>query len=467
LSGFVRLAALALALAAPRAIAPQENPEPTWHEVSRGGVAVRFAPGDSLAAERFLVRLLSQTRLPALPAGVPARATAYLAPDEAAFRSLTGGRVPHWGAGVALPQLAVMVIPAYASARSSPGDDAAVARHEWAHLGLHEYLPGLQVPRWFDEGYARWAEGAYDASEAWRLRLLLALGRAPPLDSLSLDWPADQASAEVAYLLAASTVAYLIEESGERGVAMFLERWRAGGSFEDALRSTYGVTSGQLEGDWRNWVKRRYGWLLVVSHSAVFWTAAGIALLLAGVGRRRWSRERMARLRAGEPGEEPAYWVEELTIRPYEADDHAAVWELHNLGLHQVGTHAGVGPWDDDLSDIPSAYLRSGGDFLVGLVEERIVAMGAYRRISDDEAEVKRMRVHPDYQRRGFGQGLLTALEMRARAVGYRTLRLDTTLKQNAARALYIKNGYVEVRRQPWRDTELVYYSKDLKPSGG
>jgi hypothetical protein len=178
--------------------APQDPPQPVWHEVARAGVSVRFASGDSLAAERYLARLLAQPPLPALPAGLPSRAIAYLAPDEAGFRALTGGRAPHWSAGVALPAEGVMVIPAYVSGRSSPGGDAAVARHEWAHLGLHEYLPGLQVPRWFDEGYARWAEGGFDASEAWRLRLLIALGRAPPLDSLTLDWPADAPSAEAA-----------------------------------------------------------------------------------------------------------------------------------------------------------------------------------------------------------------------------------------------------------------------------
>jgi hypothetical protein len=308
MSGFAGPLVFALALVGAGGASPQEGPASAWREVARGGVAVRFAAGDSLAAERVLARLLAQPRLPALASGLPSRATAYLAPDEAAFQSLTGGTAPHWGAGVALPERGVMIIPAYASRRSAPGDDAAVARHEWAHLGLHEHLSGLQVPRWFDEGYARWAEGGFDGSEAWRLRLLLALGRAPPLDSLSLDWPADQASAEVAYLLAASTVAYLVEESGERGVALLLERWRARGSFDAALVATYGVTAGQLEDDWRGWVKRRYGWLLVVSNSLLFWALAAAVLLLGTTSRRRWRRERMARLRAGEPAEDPAFW---------------------------------------------------------------------------------------------------------------------------------------------------------------
>ena len=290
---------------------PGSAQERSWGEVGRGAVRVRFAPTDSLRAERVLARLLAQSPLPALPAGVPRRAVAYLAPDEATFRSLTGGRVPDWGAGVALPAQGTIVIPAYASPRFTPGGEGAVLRHEWAHLGLHDYLEGLQVPRWFDEGYARWAENGFDASEAWRLRLLLALGRAPPLDSLTLDWPRDKASADVAYLLAASAVAYLVEESGERAMTRMLERWRQRASFDEALIATYGVTPGQFEEHWRAWVKDRFGWLLALSHSFVVWTLLGMVLLLLSLGRRRRTRERMARLRASEPTEQPVYWMEE------------------------------------------------------------------------------------------------------------------------------------------------------------
>jgi GNAT superfamily N-acetyltransferase len=40
--------------------------------------------------------------------------------------------------------------------------------------------------------------------------------------------------------------------------------------------------------------------------------------------------------------------------------------------------------------------------------------MGAFRRTDPERAEIKRMRVHPDYQGRGFGQIILSELEARA-----------------------------------------------------
>jgi hypothetical protein len=172
------------------------------------------------------------------------------------------------------------------------------------------YFRGLRIPRWFDEGYAQWASGGFDASEAWRLRVLIALGRAPPLDSLALTWPDSREEARSAYLLAASAVALLLEPAGERGLTLFFERWRAAGSFDDALRRTFGATPGQFEEDWKRHVRSRYGWLLVLSRSAALWAIMALVLLVMARVRRSRNRERFARLRASELPEAPAFWIE-------------------------------------------------------------------------------------------------------------------------------------------------------------
>jgi hypothetical protein len=171
-------------------------------------------------------------------------------------------------------------------------------------------LSGLRVPRWFDEGYAEWASGGWSPTEGWRLRVAFAVGRAPPLDSLVLDWPRDRASAELAYLLSATAVEYLLRASGERGLRLFLDAWREGESFPEAFRSVYGVTPDQFEEDWKKYVRRRYGWLFVFSHSTVFWLTLTLALLVLVRIRRGRDREALARLRATEPPDEPAYWEE-------------------------------------------------------------------------------------------------------------------------------------------------------------
>jgi hypothetical protein len=114
----------------------------------------------------------------------------------------------------------------------------------------------------------------------------------------------------LAYLLSATAVEYLVHGSGERGLRLFLERWHEEGSFNNALRRVFGVTLGQFEEDWKKYVRRRYGWLFVISHSAVFWLTLAVALLVMVRIRRGRDREALARLRAGEPPDEPAYWGE-------------------------------------------------------------------------------------------------------------------------------------------------------------
>lgn len=149
-----------------------------------------------------------------------------------------------------------------------------------------------------------------------------------------------------------------------------------------------------------------------------------------------------------------------LHIRRYEPEDRESVWRLHNEALDDVGAHLGNGPWDDDLHDIQAAYLEAGGEFLVGVLDGRVVAMGALRRISPAEAEIKRMRVEPNLQGRGHGQALLDALHRRAAQLGFSTLRLDTAVRQRAARNLYQRNGYREVRRGRIGRFDCVYYEK-------
>jgi GNAT superfamily N-acetyltransferase len=149
-------------------------------------------------------------------------------------------------------------------------------------------------------------------------------------------------------------------------------------------------------------------------------------------------------------------------LRRFEAEDVRAIRELHDLALTEAGAHVGRGSWDDDLDSIAATYLDSGGEFLVGVRDGRLVAMGALRHITDIVGELKRMRVNPAFQRRGYGRLILARLENRARELGYRELRLDTTIMQTAAQRLYASAGYRQVGRGQLAGVEVVYFAKSL-----
>jgi ribosomal protein S18 acetylase RimI-like enzyme len=151
---------------------------------------------------------------------------------------------------------------------------------------------------------------------------------------------------------------------------------------------------------------------------------------------------------------------EALRVRRYRPEDREIVLRLHEIGLRETGTFVEGWDLDEDLLDIEGTYLNDSGEFLVGVLGHRIVAIGALKRVAPGRAEIKRMRVDPALQRRGFGQTMLDALEKRAAKLGYATLHLDTTVQQQAARCLYTKNGYREVRRDRMGPFECVFYEK-------
>jgi len=218
-----------------------------------------------------------------------------LAPNRAVFDSLAPG-VPDWSGGITFPEGDRIVLPMFAP-RAGGLPLPVVLRHELAHVALSRYL-GSAVPRWFHEGYAQLASGSWGARNAWTLRLHIAVGRTPSLESLGLDFRTGRLSADQAYMLSYTAVEYLQRLGGSRGFARLLQAWKETGDLDVAIRRTYGLTLGQFERMWRRDVARRFGWLLVLAQTAVYWTLLTIILLVMGYWKRRRDRRKLAALEA-------------------------------------------------------------------------------------------------------------------------------------------------------------------------
>ncbi|QJB30796.1 GNAT family N-acetyltransferase [Chitinophaga oryzae] len=79
---------------------------------------------------------------------------------------------------------------------------------------------------------------------------------------------------------------------------------------------------------------------------------------------------------------------------------------------------------------------------VVGYLDGQPVACGAIKPFSEQQAEVKRMFVHPGYRGRGLAGEVLRELEKWAQELGYNACVLETGKKQPEAIALYRKSGY-------------------------
>jgi len=104
---------------------------------------------------------------------------------------------------------------------------------------------------------------------------------------------------------------------------------------------------------------------------------------------------------------------------------------------------------EQDLADISAAYQHSGGEFwnLRGSVDGPVIGTIALRRLGDDCAEVKRFYLLDAWRGKGLGKRLMKTAIAHARDQGFARVRLDTTLKSEAAIRLFEAAGFTRIER--------------------
>lgn len=265
-----------------------------------GRVAAVYWPGYEVAATSLAEYADAAAAWPALSRPFVDPLRIILAPSEGVLDSLTEGRVPEWGRGVAFPGTNTIIVVAGRDARPT-------LQHELAHLALRNAI--RRPPRWLDEGYASWAAGEWDRLEALRVNWALARGVMPSLRELSADLRGPSGTrAEAAYALATTVVLHLERLGGERGLQPLMDALAAEGDIDRALRRTYQVTLSQFEDSWQRDLRRRYGVLLLLTSVSVFWSLVAGTVLVIWARRRRRNRERREALNVG--------WVVETEDTP-------------------------------------------------------------------------------------------------------------------------------------------------------
>lgn len=98
----------------------------------------------------------------------------------------------------------------------------------------------------------------------------------------------------------------------------------------------------------------------------------------------------------------------------------------------------------------------------------RALGMAALVARPDGSAELKRMFVREEARGRGLASSLLSAVESAATEAGVETLRLETGPLQDAAIALYERNGYARIPNfGPYvGDPHSICYAKSLARVG-
>jgi len=128
-----------------------------------------------------------------------------------------------------------------------------------------------------------------------------------------------------------------------------------------------------------------------------------------------------------------------IEARPYDDPDVSRMVE--EVQAEYVRRYGGP----DAAAVDPGEFSPPDGLFLVGLLDGRPVAMGGWRRLDTDEAEIKRMYVSSAARRQGIARRMLAELEQTAADAGIVRVVLNTGPSQPEAIALYRESGYAPV----------------------
>ena len=113
------------------------------------------------------------------------------------------------------------------------------------------------------------------------------------------------------------------------------------------------------------------------------------------------------------------------------------------LALHLAGMHASSPPGSVFALSL-SGLQESGVTIWTAWAGEKIASIGALKMLSEETAEVKSMRTHPDFLRMGAGAAILDQIISVAKARGVCRLSLETGSgpEFEAALALYRQRGF-------------------------
>ena len=133
-----------------------------------------------------------------------------------------------------------------------------------------------------------------------------------------------------------------------------------------------------------------------------------------------------------------------LLIDRATVSDATAAQLIEELNADIMATHAeGNHFWTLTADDV----APGSGAFLVVRLDGEPIGCGAVRKLSEDEAELKRMYVRPPARNQKVGAVIVDALEAEARVLGVKRLLLETALYLEPALRMYERAGFTPIER--------------------
>lgn len=134
--------------------------------------------------------------------------------------------------------------------------------------------------------------------------------------------------------------------------------------------------------------------------------------------------------------------MEKIVCRDAEPEDVDGVRLLIREYVESLGLDLGFQGLEEELSQLPGKYAAPEGALLVASSGTTLCGCVALKKLEPGICEMKRLYVREGFKGRGIGRMLVSHILERAKAGGYRAMRLDSLETMQQAVALYRSCGF-------------------------
>ncbi|MCP4356778.1 MAG: hypothetical protein GY796_02015 [Chloroflexi bacterium] len=222
-----------------------------WQTISQDNVFVHWYRGPNSLGQQMLTAAVESIDQLAAETGLRLTDPVHLYLYDESFdlqASLPGA--PAWAGGAAFPEQNVVLITANMDYLDYAED---TTRHEIGHLviGRLTFNCTNRLPTWLNEGLAMVAEGHEDENAAARLTEAIDNNAILTIPQLEGSFSIHGDRARLSYAQSYSLVRYLLDDFSQAEMLTLLETFTAGATPDEALQTTYGLDTNELEDVWR------------------------------------------------------------------------------------------------------------------------------------------------------------------------------------------------------------------------
>lgn len=116
----------------------------------------------------------------------------------------------------------------------------------------------------------------------------------------------------------------------------------------------------------------------------------------------------------------------------------------------------------DELLHISKTDHEKKGEYFIGTIKNRVVAICGYKIISDDTVELKRFRVTKTLRSQGLGSELLHYIESRLKDKGFNKIILETAVLRPSTLQFYRNRKYIVVDEGIYGELKTIKFEKLL-----